>query len=85
MSVIRLPTYALVKDLSKLLQPHIGQTQSYIWGSTHRGKLKTLEVVLDNLLVSFDMVLLYTMVTLRETLEHVGRGLHQVLTTTVLQ
>jgi hypothetical protein len=66
------PTYNIAKYLTTLLKPHIGKTSSYIKDSTHFiEKIKDLQLERDDLLVSFDVVSLFTNVPIKEVLQHI--------------
>ena len=72
-SAVGSPTYDLAKYLSSLLQPHIGQTDSYIKDSTHFiSKIKDLVLEEDDLLLSFDVVSLFTKVPVKDTMERIS-------------
>ena len=70
-SAIGSPTYHLDKYLSGLLQPHIGQTSSFVKDSKHFvDKLKDIVIGPQDILVSFDVVSLFTNVPLQQALSH---------------
>ena len=69
-SAIGSPTYNIAKHLTTMIQPLIGQTDSYIRDSAHFiEKIAPLTVKPDDLLVSFDVVSLFTMVPIDESLQ----------------
>ncbi|XP_060528287.1 uncharacterized protein LOC132703174 [Cylas formicarius] len=69
-SAIGSPTYHLVKHLTKLLEPLIGRTASHIKDSTQFiQKIKNITLSPKDILVSFDVVSLFTMVPVKETLD----------------
>ena len=71
-SAIGSPTYNISKHLSHLLQPHIGKTSSYIRDSAHFiEKINQLKIDDNDLLVSFDVVSLFTKVPINDTLQHI--------------
>ncbi|KAJ4448198.1 hypothetical protein ANN_10212 [Periplaneta americana] len=88
------PTYALSKFLTSLLGPHVGKTNSYIRDSTHFiERLKTLVADPQDILVSFDVVSLFTKVPISNTMvllrnifsEDIVTLFQHVLTTTYFQ
>ena len=71
-SAIGSPTYALAKHLTFLLQPYIGQTDTYVKDSTHFiSKIKDLTLEENDRLVSFDVVSLFTKVPLNDAMGHI--------------
>ncbi|XP_060534544.1 uncharacterized protein LOC132706961 [Cylas formicarius] len=69
-SAIGSPTYHLAKHLTKLLEPLIGRTASHIKDSTQFiQKIKNITLSPKDILVSFDVVSLFTMVPVKETLD----------------
>ena len=71
-SAIGSPTYKIAKHLSKLLQPFIGQTETFIKDSTHFiEKLKDIKLTPEDRLISFDVVSLFTKVPVEETLQYI--------------
>ena len=68
-STIGSPTYQLAKYLTKLLPPHLGNTEHFIKDSTHFiNKIQEIKLNPEDILVSFDVVSLFTKVPLRDTL-----------------
>ena len=66
------PTYNLVKYLVTLLHPHIEKTKSYIQDSTHFiQKILKLKMEPNDILVSFDVISLFTKVPLADTLKYI--------------
>ncbi|MGR8252493.1 reverse transcriptase domain-containing protein, partial [Escherichia coli] len=76
-SQINAPTYRLAKHLSSLLQPLVGKTTSFVKDSRHFVEiLKDLQLQPDELLVSFDVVSLFTNVPLDDCLEVINSNLN---------
>jgi hypothetical protein len=68
-SNIGAPTYQLSKHLSGLLNQHIGKSTHHVKNSFHFIKiLKSLQTKLGDLMVSFDVVSLFTKVPVKESL-----------------
>jgi hypothetical protein len=68
-SAIGSPTYKLSKYLSNLMQPLIGHSVHHIRNSAHFIEIiKNIEISTQDLLVSFDVESLFTMVPINETL-----------------
>ena len=68
--MISSPTYQLAKFLSKTLKPLVGNTSSYVKDSTHFVKgIKDLHVEDNDLLISFDVVSLYTKVLVDDAIK----------------
>ncbi|KAJ4451782.1 hypothetical protein ANN_03254 [Periplaneta americana] len=64
------PMYTLAKYLSNLLKPFVGKTSSYIKDSSHFiEKIQTLRTQPGDIMVSFDVVSLFTRVPIKETIE----------------
>ncbi|KAJ4427431.1 hypothetical protein ANN_25053 [Periplaneta americana] len=64
------PTYALAKYLSNLLKPSVGKTSSYIRDSSHFiEKIQTLKTRPGDIMVSFDVVSLFTRVPIIKTID----------------
>ncbi|XP_049792346.1 uncharacterized protein LOC126199468 [Schistocerca nitens] len=64
-----------IKNLNadKSILPHVGKTDTYIKRSGHFiDKLKKLKLAPNDILVSFDVVSLFTKVPLSDALEHIG-------------
>ena len=69
-SSVNSPTYNLAKYLVTLLQPHIEKTKSYIRDSTHFiQKISKLKTESNDILISFDVLSVFTKVPLAETLK----------------
>ena len=74
-SAIGSPTYNIAKHLTKLLEPYIGQTDTYIRDSTHFiEKIKDITLRPNDMLVSFDVVSLFTMVPINEALLYIRQN-----------
>ena len=72
-SAIGSPAYYVAKHMSKLLSPHIGQTESYLKDSKHFvQKIKDLYLEPGDILVSFDVVSLFTRVPVEESLDYIS-------------
>ncbi|KAK5644761.1 hypothetical protein RI129_006061 [Pyrocoelia pectoralis] len=93
-STIGSPTYGLSKYLTRLLQPHIGQTTHHIKNSDHFIEcMKNFKLEEEDILVSFDVISLFTKVPLMETLKYIKEIFpkdvsilfHHCLTTTYFQ
>ncbi|KAG8228396.1 hypothetical protein J437_LFUL003868 [Ladona fulva] len=70
-SAIKSPTYPLVKYLTKLLAPLMGHNQHHLQNSTEFGrKLSQFKVEPYNIMVTFDLVSLFTKVPIKNTLNH---------------
>ncbi|GJQ76212.1 hypothetical protein Trydic_g1953 [Trypoxylus dichotomus] len=66
------PTYLLVKHLTTVLQPYIGGKPSYIRDSAHFvEKFRKIQLNLGDILVSFDVVSLFSEVPLVDTLRYI--------------
>jgi hypothetical protein len=85
------PTYVLAKYLAGLLSPFVGQSDHHIKNSeTFVQKLHSIRLQDTDILVSFDVVSLFTKVPLEDTLQVLSQHLHKqtlslirhVLTTT---
>ncbi|XP_030754214.1 uncharacterized protein LOC115881004 [Sitophilus oryzae] len=64
------PTYNLAKYLTTILQPKVGNTNSYVKDSTHFvQKLKDIKLEPSDIMVSFDVVSLFTRVPLGESMD----------------
>jgi len=73
-SAIGGPTYQIAKYLTTLLQPKIGTTNSFIKDSAHFvDKLHALTLSPGDVLVSFDVVSLFTMVPIKTAMEQIER------------
>ncbi|XP_054715271.1 uncharacterized protein LOC129224748 [Uloborus diversus] len=71
-SAINSPTHLLSKHLASLLKPHVGATESFVRDSSHFiEKLKTYSLQSTDILVSFDVVSLFTRVPIKEAMEKV--------------
>src|SRR5699024_10003933 len=70
------PTYNLAKYLAKHLQTHVGHTDSFVKNSTHFVELIS-DVRLDpgDILVSFDVVSLFTNVPVEDAVEIIKQNL----------
>ena len=67
------PTYALAKELARVLSPLTGQSPSYIKNSAHFvERIKTLKIDESDLLVSFDVQSLFTRVPIDEAMTRVA-------------
>ena len=74
-SAIGSPTYHLAKYLTTLLNPFIGRTDSYIRDSTHFiEKIKNISLGPNDILVSFDVVSLFTMVPVNQALQYINEN-----------
>ena len=72
-SAIGSPTYHLAKHLTELLRPHIGGTESYVRDSAHfLERLGGLSLQPGDIMVSFDVVSLFTMVPVDDVLGHLA-------------
>ena len=72
------PTYALAKELARVLTPLTGHTTSYIKNSAHLvEKLETITLEENDLLVSFDVQSLFTRVSIDEAMARVAELLHK--------
>ena len=72
-SAINSPTYKIAKYLAAQLQPYIGKTDSYIKDSAHFvEKLSSLSCQPSDILVSFDVVSLFTMVPINDALNRIA-------------
>lgn len=72
-TAIGLPTYILAKHLTRFLQPYIGMTDSFLLDPVHfLQKLMGLVVHTGNVMLSFDIVLLFTEVSVQEVLGYLG-------------
>ena len=70
-SAIGSPTYDLAKYLAKLLKPFIGKTDTHVKDSAHFiDKISTMTITTGDILVSFDVVSLFTKVPLQDTMQH---------------
>jgi hypothetical protein len=87
------PTYLLAKHLTGLLSPFVRQTAHHIKNSeAFIQKLNTINLQETDILVSFDIFLLFTKVPLEDTLQMLSQHFHnqavslfrQVLTTTYI-
>lgn len=58
--------YGLAQHLASLLQPFIGGRESYFWGLRHFIEKLSIIALELHILVSFDVVTLFTMVPVRE-------------------
>ena len=73
-SAIGSPTYHVAKHLSKLLQPHVGRAESHVKDSAHFiQKITRLHVEPEDILISFDVVSLFTKVPITESLEYISK------------
>jgi hypothetical protein len=73
-STIDVSTYHLAKHLAELLGSHIGNFPHHVKNSTDFVcTLSSLRAVLHDIMVSFDVVLLFTRVPTRETMSLLGR------------
>ena len=71
-STIGSPTYNLAKHLTEPLQPCIGQMEMYVQDSSRfLEKIGRLVLQPGDLMVSFDIVLLFTVVPVHEVLGHI--------------
>ncbi|XP_054711439.1 uncharacterized protein LOC129221028 [Uloborus diversus] len=71
-SAINSPTHLLSKHLASFLKPHVGATESFVRDSSHFiEKLKTYSLQSTDILVSFDVVSLFTRVPIKEAMENV--------------
>ena len=69
-SAFRSPTHKLAQHLAKTLQPLAEQSNSYIKNSFHfLQRLKYFNISPNSLLVSFDVISLFTKISLSETFE----------------
>ncbi|XP_054853995.1 uncharacterized protein LOC129342319, partial [Eublepharis macularius] len=93
-SAIGSPTYELARHLADLLQDHIGKTSSYIKDSADFiNKISSLKLNPQDILVSFDVVSLFTKVPVKDTIalinqifpEDVTALFHHCLTTSYFQ
>jgi hypothetical protein len=72
-STIDSPTYDLVKVLTTMLRPHVGNTDTFVKDSTQFvEKLQNIQLGPNDRLVSFDVVSLFTLVPIRESLNYVS-------------
>ena len=72
-STISSPTYALAKELSRILSPLTGSTSSYIKNSNHFvEKIRNIKLDEKDLLVSFDVQSLFTKVPIDEALSRLA-------------
>ena len=72
-SAIGSPTYNLVKHLIELLQLYIGQTETYVWDSSHfLEKINRSVLQRGDLMVSFDVISLFTMMPVQEVLGQIA-------------
>ena len=70
MNTIGSPTYNIAKHLAKNLKPLAGNTYSYIKYSTHfNQEIKNLQLKDNDMLVSFDVISLYTKFLVDEVLK----------------
>ena len=64
------PTYFLAKDLARILSPMAGRTSSYMINSAHFVEtIKKTEVGAGDILVSFDVISLFTKIPIDEAME----------------
>lgn len=64
------PPYGLSKHLMTLLKPHVGNAEHLIRNPKHFIDIvKTINVKLSDIMVSFDVKRLFTKVSLQDTLE----------------
>ena len=64
------PTYDLAKHLAKILKPLVGKTFSFIkYSSQLVSKMKDWKMNDNDLLISFDVVSLYTKIPINEAVE----------------
>lgn len=69
-NTIESPTYQLAKFLAKTLKPMVGQTFSYIKDSSQFiDGIKNLHMNENDILVSFDVVSLYTKVHVEDVIK----------------
>ena len=69
-SQIDAPTYHLAKYLAQSLQPHVGKTSSYVKNSAHFiDILKNVSIEKSDILVSFDVVSLFTNIPIPDAVE----------------
>ena len=80
-STIGSPTYALTRHMTGLLHLHIGLMDTYVRDSAHFMEKLIAEVRPDDILISSDIVSMFTIVSLQETLEHINSGHHSSLLT----
>ena len=72
-SAIGSPTYYIAKHMSKLLAAHTGKTDSYLKDSAHFiQKIQDLHLEPGDILVSFDVVSLFTRVPVNESLNYIS-------------
>ena len=68
-SAINSPTYLLAKFLSKQLSPFVGRNERHLKNSTEFvNKIKSIKIGPKDLMVSFDVVSLFTRVPIKDTL-----------------
>ena len=80
-SAIGSPTYLVAKFLASLLRPHVGQTESYIKDSAHFiQKIGDLHLEPEDLLISFDVISLFTKVPVQESLQYISQLFRQDIT-----
>ena len=73
LDVYKRQTYNLAKHLTGLLKPHIGQTDSFVRDSSDfLWRIRELVLEPGDVLVSFDVVSLFTMVPVQEVLGYLG-------------
>ncbi|XP_046393594.1 uncharacterized protein LOC124161325 [Ischnura elegans] len=69
-SQIDAPTYHLAKYLAQSLQPHVGKTSSYVKNSAHFiDIIKNVSIKKSDILVSFDVVSLFTNIPIPDAVE----------------
>lgn len=69
-NIIRGPTYLLAKYLAQKLKPLVGLTESFVKdSSSFVNELKGIMIDLDDILVIFDVVSLYTNIPINEAID----------------
>lgn len=75
-SAIGSPTYKLAKELARILAPLAGNTSSFVNNSTEFvNKVCSIELEEDDILVSFDVVSLFTKVPIDKALKVISQCL----------